>query len=539
MKDYKDTLNLPKTEFPMRANLPQREPEFLKYWEEIKLYEKLLEKNKTGPTYILHDGPPYANGDIHLGHALNKTLKDIVVRYKSMRGYRCPFVPGWDCHGLPVEHQLFKELGLKKSEISPLEFRKKAKDYALRYVGIQREQFKRLGILGEWERPYLTLDPKYEAHILRSLARLVQKGYIYKDVKPVNWCINCETALAEAEVEYEDHVSDSIYVKFKLPEDSPLRSKFDLPSDTYFLIWTTTPWTLISNVAIALAPFEDYLFVATDKEVLVFAEKLKERLVDELGLNIQREIVKMKGRDLEGETALHPFFDRYSRVVTAGFVSMEEGTGCVHIAPGHGEEDYLLGKEKNLEVIMPLNDKGIFEGVEQFSGLLVWEANEKVKEVLRKNSSLLKEGKIIHSYPHCWRCESPLLNYATSSWFVRVTDLKEKMLKRFSSLQIEVSPDDERIIKEIGFLIDKMDVTEEVTRLESHIKYMESIVVNQVAPSKGRRCAVGKELDFILQEMFREINTLGNKIPDSRISKKVVFIKSSLEKMREQVQNIE
>lgn len=420
MRDYKDTLNLPRTEFPMRANLPQREPEFLRHWEEIGLYEKLLERNKTGPTYILHDGPPYANGDIHLGHALNKTLKDIVVRYKSMRGYRSPFVPGWDCHGLPVEHQLFKELGLKKSEIGPLEFRKKAKDYALHYVGIQREQFKRLGILGDWEKPYLTLDPKYEAHILRSLARLVQKGYIYKDIKPVNWCINCETALAEAEVEYEDHVSDSIYVKFKLSEDSPLRDKFDLPSDTYFLIWTTTPWTLISNTAIALAPFEDYLFVAIDKEVLIFAEKLKAKLLDELGLNIQREIARMKGVELEGGTALHPFFDRHSKVVTADFVSMEEGTGCVHIAPGHGEEDYLLGKEKGLELIMPLNDKGIFEGVERFSGLSVWEANEKVKEVLRENSSLLKESKITHSYPHCWRCKSPIVFRATSQWFMAI-----------------------------------------------------------------------------------------------------------------------
>jgi len=333
MRDYKQTLNLPRTDFPMRANLAQREPEFLKFWENIGLYTQLMEKNKNSPEYILHDGPPYANGDIHLGHALNKSLKDIVIRYKFLTGYKAPFVPGWDCHGLPVEHQLFKELGLKKSQVNPVDFRKKAKDYALHFVDVQREQFKRLGILGDWDNPYLTLQPEYEYYILKALAELIRKGYLYKDIKPVNWCINCETALAEAEVEYDDHVSDSIYVKFKLDEASAIRKKFNLPDDTYFLIWTTTPWTLISNTAIALSPQEEYIFVDTEEgEVLILAHKLFPELQKKLKIKFKTELQTVKGEELEGENALHPFLSRKSRVVTADFVSMEEGTGCVRRA---------------------------------------------------------------------------------------------------------------------------------------------------------------------------------------------------------------
>jgi isoleucyl-tRNA synthetase len=421
MKDYKQTLNLPRTNFPMRANLAQREPEFLKFWEKIDLYNRLMKKNENSPQYILHDGPPYANGDIHLGHALNKTLKDIVIRYKFLTGYKAPYVPGWDCHGLPVEHQLFKELGLKKSEVDPVDFRKKAKDYALHFVNVQREQFKRLGVIGDWNNPYLTLQPEYEYHILKALAELIRKGYLYKDVKPVNWCIHCETALAEAEVEYNQHISDSIYVKFKLDPDSHLREEFSLPQDTYFLIWTTTPWTLISNTAIALSPEEEYIFVKTrENEVLIFANELKEKLQQALKIEFGPEIASRKGKALEGETALHPFFPRKSQVVSADFVSMEEGTGCVHIAPGHGEEDYQLGKEKNLQLIQPINDQGIFENVGEFSGLDVWSANEKVKKVLDEKGLLLHSDKISHSYPHCWRCKSPIIFRATAQWFMSV-----------------------------------------------------------------------------------------------------------------------
>lgn len=435
MKDYKQTLNLPRTEFSMRANLPQREPEFLKFWDELNVYQTCLERNKSGPPYLLHDGPPYANGDIHLGHALNKTLKDIVVRSRLMLGYYAPFVPGWDCHGLPVEHQLLKQLGLKKSEIEPLEFRKKAKEYALHYVDVQRKQFKRLGILGSWQNPYLTLDPEYESQILKSLALLVERGYLYKDVKPVNWCINCETALAEAEVEYQERISDSIYVKFKLDESSTLRKEIGLPRETYFIIWTTTPWTLISNVAIALAPEERYLFLKTAQgEVFILAQKLLPELSANLDLNFKSEIASREGRELEEELARHPFLAKSARVVTAGFVSMQEGTGCVHIAPGHGEEDYLLGKEKGLDFFMPLNEKGIFEGVGEFSGLDVWRANHKVLEVLGEKKALLKAERISHSYPHCWRCKNPIIFRATAQWFMSIdaNGLRKRLLEEAS-----------------------------------------------------------------------------------------------------------
>ncbi|MDP8233856.1 MAG: isoleucine--tRNA ligase [Candidatus Saelkia tenebricola] len=438
MKDYKKTLNLPNTDFPMRANLPKREPEFLKEWDSLNLYDKLIEKSKNSPQYILHDGPPYANGDIHLGHALNKTLKDIVVRYKFLRGFSASFIPGWDCHGLPVEHQLIQKLNLKKAEIDPLDFRKKARDYALEYVEIQKGQFKRLGSLGDWGNPYLTLDFKYEAAILKSLAELMDQGYLYKDVKPVNWCIQCETALAEAEVEYEEHTSDSIYVKFKLNGESKLKEKYNLSEDVYFLIWTTTPWTLISNVAVAVAPDEDYVLLkVASGNTLLLADKMKKFSEENLGIKIVKEIAKLKGIELEDEVLNHPFLERQSKVVTAGFVSMEEGTGCVHIAPGHGMDDYLLSREKNLELIMPLNNKGIFEDAGEFSGLLVWDANEKVKEILRTKEALLKESQIQHSYPHCWRCKTPIIFRATLQLFMSIdkAGLREKLLQAAGSVK--------------------------------------------------------------------------------------------------------
>ncbi|MDD5614379.1 MAG: isoleucine--tRNA ligase, partial [Candidatus Omnitrophica bacterium] len=421
MKDYKDTLNLPQTGFPMRANLPAREPLFFQKWQERDLYKKLVLKNKDRESFVLHDGPPYANGDIHLGHALNKTLKDIVVRFKIMSGYSVRFTPGWDCHGLPVEHQLIKQMGLKKSEIEPVKFRKKARDYALKYVDIQKNQFQRLGCIGDWQKPYLTLDFNYEAWILRSLADLIAKGYIYKDVKPVNWCIECETALAEAEVEYEDKSSDSIYVKFKLSGSSSLRTELKLPQESFFVIWTTTPWTLISNVAVAVHPEEYYVFLKSSSgEVFIVAQKLANIFKEKAPLEKIDVIAKLKGCDLERQVLEHPFLKRGSEVVTADFVSMEEGSGCVHIAPGHGMEDYLLGRERNLPFIMPLNDKGVFENSDIFSGLSVWDANEKVKEVLKNKNALLKEEKLVHSYPHCWRCKSPIVFRATLQLFMSV-----------------------------------------------------------------------------------------------------------------------
>ncbi|MDP8253978.1 MAG: isoleucine--tRNA ligase [Candidatus Kaelpia aquatica] len=432
MKDYKETLNLPKTNFPMRGNLPQREPGFIEKWEKNNLYEKIKLKNKNNAPYILHDGPPYANGDIHLGHALNKTLKDVVLRFQSMTGHFVNLIPGWDCHGLPVEHQLIKNLGLKKSEIEPVKFRKKARDYALKYVEIQKKEFQRLGCMANWDTPYLTLNYDYEATILRSLADLVKQGYLYKDVKPVNWCIKCETALAEAEVEYEEHLSDSIYVKFMINSNSELAANLSLPSQSYFLIWTTTPWTLISNVAVALSNEEEYSFLKLKtEELLVVASKRLPFLKEKLALEVDFVIHTAKGRELEGLHLKHPFIERESKVVGADFVSMEDGTGCVHIAPGHGMEDYLLGREKGLDMIMPLNDKGIFEDVGEFSGQLVWDGNEKVREVLKNKNLLLKEEKIKHSYPHCWRCKSPIVFRATLQLFMSIdkSDLRSKLLK--------------------------------------------------------------------------------------------------------------
>ncbi|MFH0762601.1 MAG: class I tRNA ligase family protein, partial [Candidatus Omnitrophota bacterium] len=328
--DYKSTLNLPKTNFPMKADLPNREPVLLKDWAAKDIYKLICAKSEGKEKYILHDGPPYANGDIHIGHALNKTLKDIIVKYKAMRGYNCAYVPGWDCHGLPVEHQLLRELGINKSQIGQLEFRKKAHDYALKYVSIQKEEFKRLGIFGDWDNPYLTLAPDYEGAILDSLAILCEKGYIYRGLKPVNWCCKCETALAEAEVEYHDHTSPSVFVKFRLEE----AGGYD--RESYLLIWTTTPWTLIANVAVAVHPEFIYCYLKTDKGNLIVAKELLESVLAQGGIEKYEVIKEIKGRGLEGLVYTHPFCLRKGRVVLADYVSRSEGSGLVHTAPGHG-----------------------------------------------------------------------------------------------------------------------------------------------------------------------------------------------------------
>ena len=423
--NYKDTLNLPKTDFSMKANLTQKEPEWLAHWEKIGLYELLRKKYKDKKKFILHDGPPYANGNIHIGHALNKILKDIIVKYNSMQGFDAPYIPGWDCHGLPVEHQLFKELKLSKDQIDQVEFRKKAANYALKYVEIQKEEFKRLGVLGDWDNPYLTLKKEYVAEILRAFAKLVDKGYIYKGLKPINWCIRCETALAEAEVEYQDHNSPSVYVKFKLCDSSP--------KPTYFLIWTTTPWTLVSNVAVALHPDLEYAFVELeDKEVLVFAKVLVDSVLERAGIKNYKITKTVKGKDLEKLVCQHPFFQRTSLVVLDGYVSSVEGTGCVHIAPGHGAEDFAVGAKYKLETLMPVGAGGKFDSsAGKFSGVVVFKANEAIIEELRNNRNLLHNESISHSYPHCWRCKTPLITRSTLQWFMNVdhNKLREKLIK--------------------------------------------------------------------------------------------------------------
>ena len=430
--EYKDTLNLPKTDFPMKADLPNREPGFLKNWEDKKLHEKIRAKYKGRPKFILHDGPPYANGSIHMGHALNKILKDIVIRYKTMRGFDSPYVPGWDCHGLPVEHQLFKELKMTKYDIDQVEFRKKAHDYAMKYVDIQRGEFKRLGIMGLWDRPYITMSKDYEAGIVRSFGKLVEKGYIYKDLKPVNWCTTCETALAEAEVEYEDKKSPSIYVKFESIHSG-------LPG--HFIIWTTTPWTLVANVAIAVHPDFDYVLVEMldgefKGENFILAKDLLPRVLEGISVKEHKVLKTIKGRELEGLDARHPFIDRNVKVVLAPYVTMEDGTGCVHTAPGHGQDDYHTGKRYKLPIIMPVDARGRFDKtVTEFSGMKVHEANKPIIERLALLGKLVKQGEIAHSYPHCWRCKKPIIFRATEQYFVRIdhNGLRAKMLDTISS----------------------------------------------------------------------------------------------------------
>ena len=430
--DYKSTLNLPKTSFSMKADLPRREPEMLKRWESMGLYGLIRKIRKGAKKFVLHDGPPYANGDIHMGHALNKILKDIVVKYKTMRGLDSPYVPGWDCHGLPVEHQLFKELKKTKHDIEQVEFRLKAYDYAMRYVAIQRDEFKRLGVLGSWDRPYLTLATHYEASIIRSFGALVKKGYIYKDLKPVNWCATCETALAEAEVEYEEKASPSVYVKFKLVEGDiqGVRGKgMARGEEIYFVIWTTTPWTLLANVAIAVHPEYEYAIISAEnrekgagaRELYILAKELADAAMEKCGIKDYKILKTVKGRELDGFTCAHPFIDRRSRVVLAGYVSLEEGTGCVHTAPGHGQEDYLTGKKYDLPVIMPVDSKGRFdETCGEFSGMNVYKANAAINEKLKSINSLVHEEEVRHSYPHCWRCKKPIIFRATEQYFMNV-----------------------------------------------------------------------------------------------------------------------
>lgn len=410
--EYKHTLNLPKTDFPMKADLPKREPLMLEAWNKLDLYGLIREKPAGKGRYVLHDGPPYANGDIHIGHALNKTLKDIVIKYKTMQGYDSPYVPGWDCHGLPIEHQLFKELKIAKHQIAQLEFRKKAHDYAMKYVANQREQFKRLGVFGDWENPYLTLSHDYEEAIISSFKDLFNQGFIQRGLKPVNWCFKCETALAEAEVEYENHTSPSVFVKFKINEEKVFSK------DSSLVLWTTTPWTLIANVAVAAHPEFRYSYIKTDKGNLILANS-RLCVLEQMGIDKYEVIKELTGKELEGITYVHPFGLRSGKVVLAEYLSCAEGTGLVHIAPGHGAEDYQVGLKYGLNIVMPVDTRGKFDSSSgEFAGQNVYEANKTITEKLNSLGALLLEQKISHSYPHCWRCKNPIIFRATKQWFL-------------------------------------------------------------------------------------------------------------------------
>lgn len=429
--DYRDTMNLPETEFPMRGNLPQREPEILKKWEDNNLYEEVQKARAGRPKFILHDGPPYANGDIHMGHALNKVLKDIIVKYKTMAGYDAPYVPGWDTHGLPIEQQVIKKLGVNRHSVSAVEFRTMCKEYAEKYVGIQREEFKRLGIRGDWDHPYLTLRKEYEAAQIGVFGEMATKGYIYKGLKPVYWCPSCETALAEAEIEYAEKTSSAIYVKFPVKEGKGVLKE----ANTFVVIWTTTPWTLPANLAITLNPEYTYAQVQVGEEHWVVAEGLLENLRSIWGLELTVEKL-ISGKDLEGVRCLHPFVERESVLILGEHVTLEQGTGCVHTAPGHGEEDFNVGKEYGLPVLCPVDHQGKFtaEGG-AYAGLKVDKANPLIIEDLKKINALVHDQNIKHSYAHCWRCKNPIIYRATEQWFASIDGFRKETLSEIDKVE--------------------------------------------------------------------------------------------------------
>jgi len=425
MSDWKDTLNLPRTDFPMKANLPTSEPETLARWNAMNLYGKLREARAGAPKFILHDGPPYANGSIHIGTALNKILKELVVKSKSMSGYDAPYVVGFDCHGLPIELKVDKELGPKKREMSVADFCRACRTYAERFIGTMTEQFQRLGILGTWDQPYLTMDFRYQAAIARTFGRFVEKGLVYKGKKPVHWCIHCRTALAEAEVEYADHVSPSIYVEFPLAPESldDLASRVAAlrGRDVSVVIWTTTPWTIPSNLAIAFHPEFDYAAYDVDGRAVIMAEALAPRVAEATGLTLGAPIARMKGQQLESIRFRHPLYARDSIAVLADYVTLDAGTGAVHTAPGHGADDFLTGQRYGLEIYAPVGPAGHFlESVELFAGKRVFDANAGVEQALKERSRLLHRSNFSHQYPHCWRCHNPVIFLATSQWFIRM-----------------------------------------------------------------------------------------------------------------------
>ena len=441
--DYKDTLNLPKTEFPMRGNLAQREPELLAKWESSKLYERIREARKGRPKFVLHDGPPYANGHIHYGHILNKILKDLVVKYRTMAGFLAPYVPGWDCHGLPIELQVERDLGARRAQMSTIEVRRACHEYAMKFVAIQRDGFKRLGVFGDWDRPYLTLSHKYEAAIARAVAAFVQGGFLYRENKPVHWCPTDATALAEAEIEYHDHTSPSIYVRFPLAEgfdpaqlDDQLAGKKVVP-----VIWTTTPWTLPANRAIVLHPTLPYCAVPSGRapgEYYLVAKGRARAFLEACGLPSDEEqwidIQPARLRSLEGATYQHPWMEPASgifRLFFAEHVTLEQGTGLVHTAPGHGADDYRVGKEQGLPIDAPVDDRAVFtEG--PWKGVSVWDANPKIVARLHEQGALINDPKdrVRHSYPHCWRCKNPIVFRATPQWFIALdhNDLRKRAL---------------------------------------------------------------------------------------------------------------
>lgn len=431
MSDYKKTLQLPNTRFPMKANLTQNEPQMLKFWDENKCYDSMINAGTPKGEFVLHDGPPYANGHLHIGHALNKTLKDIIIKSRNMDGFKAEYVPGWDCHGLPIELKVTQELGEKAKTIPAHAVRKECRKYANKFVDIQRKEFRRLGGLGNWDNPYITMTPAYETATARELVHFMEKGSVIRSKKPVYWCCSCETALAEAEVEYKDHTSPSIFVSFALT-DARVKDVLGCdPAACSIAIWTTTPWTIPDNMAVAVHPNFEYAVVRHNGHDYVMAHELVASCAKTFGWEEYEELRTVNGAALEGLVARHPLYDRESPIVLADYVTLETGTGCVHTAPGHGREDYETGLRYGLDAYSPLNDEGRFlSDVEFFAGLSVTEANPKVIEKLQEVGRLLAERKITHSYPHCWRCKKPVIFRATPQWFISMeaNDLRQKSL---------------------------------------------------------------------------------------------------------------
>ena len=433
--NYKETLLMPKTDFPMRGGLPNKEPKIQEQWEANNNYQKALKKNEGNQSYILHDGPPYANGNLHMGHALNKIIKDIIVRYKTMQGFYSPYVPGWDTHGLPIEQALTKK-GVDRKKMSIAEFREKCKEFALEQVELQKQDFKRLGIRGDFNNPYITLKPEYEAAQIRLFGEMADKGLIYKGKKPVYWSPSSESSLAEAEIEYHDKRSASIYVAFDVKD-----SKGTVDDDAQFIIWTTTPWTLPSNVAITVHPELKYGQYNVNGKKYVIAEALAESVSEALGwdkdaIQLEKEFT---GKELEYVEAQHPFIDRVSLVINGGHVTTDAGTGCVHTAPGHGEDDYIVGQKYDLPVISPLDDKGVFtEEGGQFEGMFYDKANKAVTDVLTENGALLKLDFITHSYPHDWRTKKPVIFRATPQWFASINKVRQDILDAIEDTDFKV-----------------------------------------------------------------------------------------------------
>src|SRR5688572_2296320 len=425
MADWKDSLNLPRTDFPMKANLQTAEPQALARWAEMGLYWRIREARAGRPKFVLHDGPPYANGQIHLGTALNKILKDFVVKSRTMAGFDSPYVPGYDCHGLPIELKVDRELGAKKRDMTLADFRRACRAYAERFIGVMTEEFQRLGVFGDWEHPYLTMNFKYQAAIARALGRFVATGLVFKGKKPVHWCIHCRTALAEAEVEYEDHTSPSIYVEFPLAADSAGELGSRIPElagrDVSVLIWTTTPWTIPSNLAIAFHPEFDYAAYEVDGRAVIVAEALAPSVAAVAGKTFGEPIARMKGVVLEHIRFRHPLYTRDSLAVLGDYVTLDAGTGAVHTAPGHGTDDFNTGMRYGLEIYAPVGPGGHFlETMELFGGQRVFDANPRIQEALKERGRLWHAEAFEHSYPHCWRCHNPVIFLATSQWFIRM-----------------------------------------------------------------------------------------------------------------------